>query len=90
LYLDVMIHYVYIIYSASRDVYYRGYSLNPDARLVEHNNQRSSYTRNKGPWSLVYKQSFDSKREALLREKMLKKYSKQQILQLVLSSKNEL
>ncbi|MFN9354261.1 MAG: GIY-YIG nuclease family protein, partial [Chitinophagales bacterium] len=29
--------YVYIIYSASGDVYYKGYTENIDKRLAEHN-----------------------------------------------------
>jgi putative endonuclease len=42
------------------------------------------------PWQLVYVQCFESKKEALLREKHLKKYSHIQIEQLIQSSLNKL
>ena len=86
----MVLHYVYIIHSTSLDKYYKGYSLNPESRVCQHNNNESRYTRNKGPWVLVYKQSYTNKKDALIREKVLKKYSKKQILELLGSSKNEI
>jgi putative endonuclease len=83
-----MEHFVYIIYSESKNLYYKGYSLNPQNRLQEHNNGESIFTRNKGPWILVYLEQFDTKRAALIREKALKKCSHSQIEQLLKSSKN--
>ncbi len=66
-------HYVYIIYSERLDIYYKGYTQYPDKRLFEHNNGMSRFTRGKGPWKMVYLEKFDTKREALIREKQLKK-----------------
>ncbi len=83
-------YFVYIIYSDSHDSYYRGYSTQPEKRLEQHNEGESRYTKSKGPWELVFLQSFPTKREALIREKKIKKYSKSQIKQLIESSKNEL
>src|SRR5699024_8787107 len=80
--------FVYIIYSKTRDSYYRGYSTQPYKRLRQHNEGESRYTRNKGPWELVYLERFDTKRAALIREKSLKKYSKKQIRSLIDSPKN--
>jgi putative endonuclease len=76
-------HVVYIIYSASRGIYYKGYTTNAEKRLEQHNKNESRYTANKGPWSLVYIEVYQSKREALIREKSIKKYSKAQLLQLI-------
>lgn len=90
LYLVVMVHHVYIIYSVSLDIYYKGYSLNPERRVLQHNNNESRYTKNKGPWILIYKQSYKNKKDALIRERVIKKYSKKQILQLLDSTKNEI
>ena len=85
-----MLHYVYIIYSSTYDIFYKGYSLKPEARVIQHNDNKSRYTKNKGPWELRFKQSFETKTEALIRERSLKKYSKRQIIELISSPKNEL
>ena len=88
-YID-MKHYVYIIYSEKFDKYYKGYTTHPILRLQEHNDGFSRYTSHFVPWKLVYLQSFDTKKEALIRERVLKKYSKEQIKELIGSPKNEL
>ena len=85
-----MLHFVYIIYSGTYNKYYKGYSLAPLKRLVQHNNKESRYTSSFTPWKLVYIEQFQTQKEALIREKRLKKYSKAQILQLIQSSKNKL
>ncbi|TXK71668.1 endonuclease [Mesonia sp. HuA40] len=85
-----MKYFVYIIYSESYDSYYRGYSTQPEQRLKQHNEDKGRFTKNKGPWNLVFLQSFSTKREALIRERKIKKYSKSQIIQLIASTKNEI
>ena len=66
-------YYVYIIYSERNNIFYKGYSEQPYKRLEEHNNGLSRFTKDKGPWKLVFLQRFDTKSEALKREKMLKR-----------------
>ena len=85
-----MIHFVYIIRSFKVGSYYKGYSTRPFHRLREHNENLSCYTADKGPWELVYLQFFTDKKEALIRERRLKKYSEDQILRLVGSPLNEI
>ena len=85
-----MSHFVYIIYSPTKDKYYRGYSTRPRTRIIEHNNGKSRYTALANDWALVYIEPFADKKEALRREKALKKYSKDQIKRLVESPKNQL
>ena len=46
--------YVYIIYSKTFDIYYKGFSEDVAQRIIYHNENRSKYTSNKGPWELVY------------------------------------
>jgi putative endonuclease len=82
--------YVYIIQSQFDKSYYKGFSTNPLHRLQQHNNKESAYTSTKTPWLLVHIEIFVSKTDALKREKVLKKYSHQQIEQLMSSSKNQL
>jgi len=83
-----MPYYVYIIQSETDASYYKGFSEHPLTRLQQHNNGDSRYTTAKRPWQLVYVEELPTKREALIRESALKKYSRTQIQNLVLSSKN--
>jgi putative endonuclease len=84
-----MPYYVYIIQSLQDASYYKGYSEQPLLRLQQHNNRESTYTASKIPWTLVFIQSYPTKREALIREKGLKKYSRLQLQQLISSHLNE-
>lgn len=83
-----MVHYVYIIKSLSSGIFYRGYSLDPIARLAQHNSGLSNYTTGKGPWELVYVEAFADKKSALIRERSLKKYSRVQLQVVIGSDKN--
>jgi putative endonuclease len=80
--------YIYIIQSKIDQSYYKGFSENYLERLNQHNDGWSKYTSRKKPWRLVYVELFESKSEALKREKTLKKYSHSQILMLIQSQKN--
>lgn len=65
-------YFVYLIQSQRDDTFYIGYTQNPTKRLLSHNNGESTYTRRKMPWILVYTEQYDTKSEALKREKFLK------------------
>ena len=82
--------YVYIIQSQKDKSFYKGFSTNPLVRLAQHNNKEAAYTSYKVPWALVHIEIYDNKPVALKREKVLKKYSRLQIQQLIGSSKNQL
>ena len=84
-----MTFYVYILQSLKDQSYYKGFTENPLLRLQRHNKGESSYTRNKIPWQIIYLEPKEQKRDALIREKSLKKYSHEQIQQLI-TSKNYL
>ena len=75
--------YVYIIYSKNFDVYYKGFSENISQRLLYHNNNKSRYTSNKGPWELVYSKAFETKKEALIEELRLKKLNRKSLETLI-------
>ena len=84
----MMTYFAYIIYSLQHDKYYKGSTMNPEKRLWEHNEGLSRYTSNFRPWKLVYLEVFTSKTQALIRERKLKKYSKEKIKRLIASPKN--
>ena len=75
--------YVYIIYSKSADVYYKGFTSDPEARIQSHNDGKNEYTRSRGPWVLVYLRSFDDKSHALKEEIRLKKQNRSYLLWLI-------
>ena len=72
------------------DIFYKGFSEDVNQRLIAHNENMSNYTKNKGPWELVFLQSFESKSEALKMEKMLKRQNRKYILWLIKSDRNEM
>jgi putative endonuclease len=68
-----MTHSVYILESETLGLHYKGYTTNISRRLWEHNEGLSRYTRNKGPWKLVFLKEFETKKEALIYERMIKR-----------------
>ena len=65
--------YVYIIYSENVKQKYIGQTENLDRRMSEHNNGTlGRFTKNKGPWKLIHHEVFQTRSEAMAREKYLK------------------
>jgi putative endonuclease len=83
-----MAYYVYIIQSLQDNTYYKGYSEHPQLRLIQHNNGECGFTSRKRPWRLVYVEQMLTKREALIRERNLKKADTERIKALINSTKN--
>jgi len=81
-------HLTYILYSPTADIYYKGYTTNPQQRIQQHNNGESRYTKEKGPWECVFLREFDSKTNALEYEKMLKRQNRSYILWVIQQSFN--
>ncbi len=65
---------VYIIKSISQNLYYIGHTVNLEDRLKRHNENRSNFTRNKGPWELIISHPSKTKSEAYRLEKKLKSF----------------
>ncbi|MBK9150782.1 MAG: GIY-YIG nuclease family protein [Saprospiraceae bacterium] len=79
-------YYVYIIYSSGTDRYYKGITQNVEKRVAEHNKGLSRYTKDKGPWELVYSKAAGDKSSALIEEKRLKRLNRQSIIKLMTES----
>ena len=80
--------YVYIIQSQLDNSYYKGFTEDPPLRVTRHNNGESQYTSARIPWKLVYVEELETKTLALKREKRLKSYAHDQIINLINSTKN--
>ena len=66
-------HYVYVLRSIRNNKRYVGYtSKQPEDRLHDHNTGSGVWTRQNGPFKLIYSESFSDKKTALKREKYLK------------------
>ena len=66
-------YFVYILRSETDGSFYIGYTQNLVTRLESHNQGKTTYSRRKRPWKVVYFETFDNKTEALKREKFLKR-----------------
>ena len=83
-----MSYYVYIIESEKDGSYYKGFSESPLERLRYHNEGGTSSTRHLIPWKLIYVEELATKREALIRERNLKKATRERIGHLIQDPKN--
>ncbi len=82
-----MVYTVYILFSTSSNIYYKGFTTNLTTRLEYHLSGKSPYTSKFSDWVLVYSKEFESKTEALKEEKRLKKLNRLSIEKLILSGK---
>ena len=69
---EVIMYFVYIIYSPKLNRYYIGYTEDFSRRLVEHNSGKSNYTSKTNDWILKYTESFSTRLEAHRRELEIK------------------
>ena len=64
--------FVYILKSLSSGKHYTGQTSDLEKRIIAHNNGLSPYTRNRGPWKLIYSEQFETRGQAMKRENFLK------------------
>ena len=64
---------VYVLYSEKFDRLYIGFTSNLENRLLSHNYlSKKGFTTKFRPWKLLHSEKFESKKEAMAREKQLK------------------
>ena len=65
----------YVLYSGKYDKIYIGYTSNLQQRLLSHNELATKgWTIKFRPWQLIHKEEYETKSEAMKREKQLKSY----------------
>jgi Predicted endonuclease containing a URI domain len=75
---------VYILYSTSFNRYYVGYTNDLERRISEHNRKKGKFTDAGIPWILVHSELYNTKKEAMEREKLIKsRKSKSFILEII-------
>ena len=81
-------YYTYILESDSTGRYYIGSTNDLERRLTRHNdpNYTGSKTtkRFKGPWKLVYAESFETRSQAMAREKQIKSWKSRKTLRVLI------
>ncbi len=67
------VYTVYILFSKTHNKSYVGYSNDLERRIWEHNNHpQKSFTSRYRPWVVVHTEEFETKKEAMAREKWFK------------------
>jgi len=84
-----MMYFVYILYSAELDHYYIGCSDNPEERLRKHLFNHKGFTSKAKDWFICLTEGFETKTEALNRERQLKNWkNKTRLKQLINKSRD--
>ncbi len=65
-------YYVYVLKAPVSGRLYTGYTSDLRKRLAEHNAKKSSYTKSRGPYELIYYEACLHSSDAKMREKYLK------------------
>jgi putative endonuclease len=63
---------VYVLRSLTTGRLYTGYTSALEWRLAQHNHGTTKSIKDRGPWELLYQEKFDTRSEAMQRERILK------------------
>jgi putative endonuclease len=66
------VYYTYILKSLSSERYYIGQTSDLELRLNRHNENLVKSAKNRGPWEIVYFEEYETRSEAMQRERYLK------------------
>ncbi|MEP2772139.1 MAG: GIY-YIG nuclease family protein [Fulvivirga sp.] len=80
-------YWVYILYSESSDMFYKGQTSDLDSRLIRHNQGLEKYTKTGVPWELLWAANKASRSEAIKLESKLKNLSRIRLIKFMLKYK---
>jgi putative endonuclease len=80
--------WVYILQNDTSRKFYTGFTADINRRLSKHNCKKAHpwASRQQGTWKLVYKEPFESKNAAILREKEIKKHKSRVYIETLIRS----
>ena len=81
-------YFTYILYSQSHDIFYKGFTTEPDNILEQHNNGQIRFTADKGEWTLMYLKEHATKRQGLTEKRRINSLGNKSILGLINSPDN--
>jgi putative endonuclease len=65
-------YYIYVLWSSKLRKRYVGFTDKLEKRLDEHNRGSNKFTKGGIPWVEIYREGYQTKTEAIIREKFLK------------------
>ncbi len=78
----------YILYSKTIDKYYIGHTGDLIVeRLRKHNSKHKGFTGNKGDWTVVHMEEYQTKKEAYLREREVKAWKSRKKIETLINNK---
>ncbi len=77
---------VYILQSESDGSYYVGQTSDVDDRLRRHNRGSEVATRGRGPWKLMYVEQYETRGEAMHREREIKARKKRAFIEKLIAA----
>jgi len=69
-----MPYYTYILQSETTGQLYVGQTNDLDDRVIRHNSNQNKYTKNRGPWCVLFSRQFETRVEAMAFERQLKSW----------------
>jgi len=67
-----LFHYVYVLRSLKNGMWYTGLTSNLRKRFKEHNGGKSTFTKGRGPFEIIYYEAYRDKEDARSRELQIK------------------
>ena len=80
--------FAYVLRSRETDKLYKGHCSNLENRVAGHNSNNTKSTKNRGPWEVVYFEQFNTREEAIQREKYFKTAAGRRFLSKILNSQD--
>ena len=77
---------VYILRSETTGRFYVGQTEHLEERIAYHNADYSLALRNRGPWKLVYSETYATRREAVRRKQYIKRQKDRRFIRSLLSA----
>jgi putative endonuclease len=81
-----MSYYFYILQSEATKRYYIGQTANVENRVAYHNANYSLSLKNRGPWKLVHTEQYETRAEAVRRERQIKSWKDRRMIANLLSA----
>jgi putative endonuclease len=65
-------YFIYVLQSVKDGKYYIGQTNNLNERLLRHNSGQVTSTKNRRPFKIIYRETFENRSESIFREKQIK------------------
>src|SRR5699024_1292439 len=84
---SLVMFFTYVLKSLSHDYFYKGHCQDLEQRIKQHNRGKTKSIKAYRPFKIVYFETFNSRKEAVLREKYFKTAAGRRFLKKVIPKK---